>query len=128
MAMRPQLKKIVEVLKEEGPIQDKEGYWKMLESGSKEDEHTFLKKNMHRLRKPIKVPAGTTWTTKSSSGNTKGMFKEDCRILGVVNRIGNQIVLDKPASVSLGYEDYPDFCEQLSSLSTDLLEKIAEAM
>ena len=126
--MRPQLKKIVEVIKKEGPIQDKKGYWEMLESFSEEKEHTFLKKNMHRLRKPIKVSAGTTWIAKSSSGNTKGMFKEDCRIRGVVNRIGNQIVLDKPASVIMGHEDYPEFYEQLSSLSTDLLEKIAEAL
>ena len=69
----------VEVIKKEGPIQDKEGYWEMLESFSEEKEHAFLKKNMHRLRKPIKVPAGTTWVAKSSSGSTKGMFKEDCR-------------------------------------------------
>ena len=128
MAMRPQLKKIVEVLKKEGSIQDKEGYWEMLELDSKEKEHAFIKKNMHRLRKPIKVLAGTTWVAKSSSGNIKGMFKEDCIIIGVADLVGNQIVLDKPSSVSLGCEDYPDFCEQLSSLSTDLLEKIAEAM
>ena len=126
--MRPQLKKITEVLKDEGSIRNKPGYWETFESQSEEKEHTFVKKHMHRLRKPIKVPAGTTWVFKSSSGNTKGMFKEDCRIVGVVDRNGNQIVLDKPSSVSLNHEDNPDFYEQLSSLSTDLLEKIAEAL
>ena len=121
MAMRPALKKIAAVLKEQPNIMELSGY-----TASRED--TFIKKHCVKLRHPVLIPAGTKWISKSSSDTTKGQFMKNCKVIGVVDYIGMQAVLDKKSSISessmkAGAE--PDFLEQLSSLDAELLEKIA---
>jgi len=126
MAMRPALKKIVDVLKKEQQLHEIPGYYTAIRNGKQEE---FIKEHCHKLRNPVHIPAQTPWIAKSSSGNTRGKFVEDCNVIGVVTFIGNQLVLDKRASISEYREQFNgelDFVEMLSSIDTKLLNEIAE--
>lgn len=127
MAMRPALKKIVNLLKERKSLFDINGYCTAAEDDSRLE--TFIKKHCIRLRNPVPIKAETKWTSKSSSGTYHGEFKVDCNVIGVVHYIGTQLVLDKRSSISKYCEEFDgelDYLEQLSSLDTELLEKIAK--
>lgn len=127
MAMRPALKKIVKLLKERKSLFDINGYCTAAEDGSRLE--TFIKKHCIHLRNSVPIKAGTKWTLKSSSGTYHGEFKVDCNVIGVVHYIGTQLVLDKRSSISKCREEFDgelDYLEQLSSLDTELLEKIAK--
>ena len=127
MAMRPALKKIVNLLKESEPIFNIDGYYTAAKNDSTFEN--FIKKHSIHLRNPVPIKAGTKWISKSSSGTIHGEFKVDCNVVGVVWFIGVQLVLDKRSSISKYREEIGcelDYLEQLSSLDTELLEKIAK--
>lgn len=127
MAMRPALKKIVKLLKERKSLLDIDGYYNAVSDNNKFEK--FIKKHCIRLRNPVPIKAGTKWVSKSSSGTYHGEFKVDCKVIGVVYNIGTQLVLDKRSSISKYCEEFngkPDYLEQLSSLDSELLEKIAK--
>jgi len=129
MAMRPALKKIVNLLKERKTLSDIDGYYTAVADDSKFEK--FIKKHCIRLRNPVPIKAGTKWASKSSSGTYRGEFKVDCKAIGVVHNIGTQLVLDKRSSISRCCEEFDgelDYLEQLSSLDTELLEKIADEL
>ena len=128
MAMRPALKKIVNLLKESKTLSGINGYYTAVKDESKLEN--FIKKHCIHLRNPVLIKAGTKWTLKSS-GTIHGEFKVDCKVIGVVDYIGTQLVLDKRSSISnhceaLGGE--LDYLESLSALDTELLEKIASEL
>ena len=127
MAMRLALKKIVDVLKASKPIQEIDGYQTSIRNPASFKK--FITKNCVKLRNPVPIKAGTKWTSKSSSGTIHGTFEVDCNVIGVVNYIGWQLVLDECSSRSeMCRKDGGelDFLEMLSLLSNELLEKIAE--
>ena len=129
MAMRPALKKIVALLKESESLLNVDGYYTAVKDDSKFEK--FLKKHCIRLHNPIPIKAGTKWTWKSSSGTICGKFKVNCKVIGVVLNCGPQIVLDKRSSISNQCEELNgrlDYLEQLSSLDTELLEKIEKEL
>lgn len=129
MAMRPALKKIVNLLKERKALSDIDGYYTVIMDDDKFEK--FIKKHCLRLRNPVPIKAGTKWASKSSSGTYRGEFKVDCKVIGVVDYIGTQLVLDKRSSISKCSEQLSDeiyYLEQLSSLDTELLEKIADEL
>ena len=128
MAMRPALKKIVNLLKESKSLLDINGYYTAAKDESKREK--FIKKHCIHLRNPVPIKAGTKWTLKTS-GTIHGEFKVDCKVIGIVDYIGTQLVLDKRSSISnqceaLGGE--LDYLESLSALDTELLEKIANEL
>lgn len=128
MAMRPALKKIVDLLKECESLLNVDGYYTAVKDDSKFEK--FLKKHCIRLRNPVPIKAGTKWTSKSSS-TIHGKFKVDCKAIGVVLNVGPQVVLDKRSSTSSQCEELNgklDYLEQLSALDTELLEKIEEEL
>ena len=128
MAMRPVLKKIVNVLKESKSFSNVRDYW-MVADGNKFEK--FIKKHCIRLRNPVPIKAGTRWTWKSSSGTICGKFRVNCTVIGVVLNCGPQIVLDKRSSISNQCEALNgrlDYLEQLSALDTELLEKIEKEL
>ena len=127
MAMRPALKKIVNLLKERKTLSDIDGYYTAAADDSKFEK--FIKKHCIRLRNPVPIKAGTKWVSKSSSATYHGEFNVDCNVIGVVQYIGTQLVLDKRSSISNYRKEFGgelDYLEQLSSLDTELLEKIAK--
>ena len=124
MAMRPALKKIVNLLKEQKTLSDIDGYYTAVKDESRLEN--FIKKHCLRLRNPVPIKAGTKWTLKTSS-TIHGEFKVDCKVIGVVNNIGTQIVLDKRSSSCNGCEKLA-YLESLSALDTELLEKIAKEL
>lgn len=127
--MRPALKKIVNLLKENKSLTDIDGYYTAVKDASKFEE--FIKKHCIHLRNPVSIKAGTTWTSKSDSGTIHGKFKIDCKAIGVVNHVGTQLVLNKRSSISNQCEELNgelDYLEQLSVLDTELLEKIANEL
>lgn len=131
MAMRPALKKIVNLLKGNKPLTDIDGYYTAVKDASKREK--FIKKHCIHLRNPVSIKAGTKWIAKSNSGTIHGKFKVDCKVIGVVNYIGTQVVLDKRSSISNFFQCEElngglDYLEQLSSLDTELLEKIANEL
>lgn len=129
MAMRPALKKIVNLLKEQKTLSDIDGYYTAVADESRLEK--FIKKHCIRLRNPVPIKAGTKWASKSSSGTYHGEFKVDCNVIGVVQYIGTQLVLDKRSSISRCREEFGgelDYLETLSSLDTELLEKIANEL
>lgn len=129
MAMRPALKKIVNLLKEHKALSDIDGYYTVIMDDDKFEK--FIKKHCLHLRNPVPIKAGTKWASKSSSGTYHGEFKVDCKVIGVVHNIGMQLVLDKRSSISKCCEEFDgelDYLEQLSSLDTKLLEKIANEL
>lgn len=129
MAMRSALKKIVNLLKERKTLLDIDGYYNVVTDDGKFEK--FIKKHCLRLRNPVLIKAGTKWVSKSSSGTYHGEFKVDCKVIGVVDNIGTQLVLDKRSSISKYGEELsgePDYLETLSSLDTELLEKIAKEL
>ena len=133
MAMRPALKKIVNLLKENKSLTNIDGYYtaffERIKDASKFEE--FIKKHCIHLRNPVLIKAGTKWTSKSSSGTIHGKFKVDCKAIGVVKYVGTQLVLDKRSSISNVCEELGgelDYLEQLSVLDTELLEKIANEL
>ena len=126
MAMRPALKKIVNLLKESKAIQDIDGYYTAIKDADKYEE--FIRKHCIHLRNPVPINAGTKWTSKSDSGTICGKFKVDCKVIGVVNHIGITLVLDKRSSISNDCEALNGklgYLVRLSTLDTELLEKIA---
>ena len=128
MAMRPALKKIVNLLKESESLSNASDYYMVADENKFEK---FIKKHCIRLRNPVPIKAGTKWTWKSSSGTIHGKFKVDCKAIGVVLNVGPQIVLDKRSSISNQCEELNgklDYLEQLSSLDTELLEKIEKEL
>ena len=128
MAMRPALKKIVNLLKESESLSNASDYYMVADENKFEK---FIKKHCIRLRNPVPIKAGTKWTWKSSSGTVHGKFKVDCKAIGVVLNVGPQIVLDKRSSISNQCEELNgrlDYLEQLSSLDTELLEKIEKEL
>lgn len=129
MAMRPALKKIVDLLKERKSLSDIEGYYTAVKEDGKLEK--FIKKHCLRLRNPVPIKAGTKWASKSSSGTYRGEFKVDSKVIGVVDYIGTQLVLDKRSSTSKYREEFGgelDYLESLSALDTELLEKIANEL
>ena len=127
MAMRPALKKIVNLLKERKTLSDIDGYYTAVKDESRLEN--FIKKHCLHLRNPVPIKAGTKWVSKSSSGTYHGEFNVDCNVIGVVQYIGIQLVLDKRSSISNYRKEFGgelDYLEQLSSLDTELLEKIAK--
>ena len=129
MAMRPALKKIVNLLKENKSLRDIDGYYTAVKDASKFEE--FIKKHCIHLRNPVLIKAGTKWTSKSNSGTIHGKFKVDCKVIGVVNHIGTQLVLDKRSSIINVCEELGgelEYLEELSVLDTELLEKIANEL
>ena len=65
MAMRPALKKIVNLLKESESLSNASDYYMVADENKFEK---FIKKHCIRLRNPVPIKAGTKWTWKSSSG------------------------------------------------------------
>ena len=129
MAMRPALKKIVNLLKERKTLSDIDGYYTAVKDESRLEN--FIKKHCLHLRNPVPIKAGTKWVSKSSSATYHGEFNVDCNVIGVVQYIGTQLVLDKRSSISRCCEEFDgelDYLEQLSSLDTELLEKIADEL
>ena len=129
MAMRPALKKIVNLLKESKSLMDFDGYYAAVKDTSKFEK--FIKKHCIRLRNPVPIKAGTKWTWKSSSGTVHGKFKVDCEAIGVVLNVGPQVVLNKWSSIDNKGEELNgelDYLEQLSALDTELLEKIEKEL
>lgn len=127
MAMRPALKKIVNLLKERKTLSDIDGYYTAVKDESRLEN--FIKKHCLHLRNPVPIKAGTKWVSKSSSATYHGEFNVDCNVIGVVQYIGTQLVLDKRSSISNYRKEFSgelDYLEQLSSLDTELLEKIAK--
>ena len=128
MAMRPALKKIVNLLKESESLSNASDYYMVADENKFEK---FIKKHCIRLRNPVPIKTGTKWTWKSSSGTVHGKFKVDCKAIGVVLNVGPQIVLDKRSSISNQCEELNgelDYLEQLSALDTELLEKIEKEL
>lgn len=128
MAMRPALKKIVNVLKESKSLSNAGDYYMVADENKFEK---FIKKHCIHLHNPVLIKAGTRWTWKSSSGTICGKFKINCKVIGVVLNCGPQIVLDKRSSISNQCEELNgrlDYLEQLSSLDTELLEKIEKEL
>ena len=128
MAMRPALKKIVNLLKESESLSNASDYYMVADENKFEK---FIKKHCIRLRNPVPIKAGTKWTWTSSSGTVRGKFKVNCKVIGVVLNVGPQIVLDKRSSISNQCEELNgrlDYLEQLSSLDTELLEKIEKEL
>ena len=128
MAMRPVLKKIVNVLKESKSFSNVHDYWTVADENKFEK---FIKKHCISLRNPVPIKAGTRWTWKSSSGTIYGKFRVDCKVIGVILNCGPQIVLDKRSSISNQCEELNgrlDYLEQLSALDTELLEKIEKEL
>ena len=128
MAMRPVLKKIVNVLKASESLSNAGDYYMVADENKFEK---FIKKHCIRLRNPVPIKAGTKWTWKSSSGTVHGKFKVDCKAIGVVLNVGPQIVLNKCSSISNQGEELNgklDYLEQLSALDTELLEKIEKEL
>ena len=126
--MRPVLKKIVNLLKESESLSNASDYYMAADENKFEK---FIKKHCICLRNPVPIKAGTKWTSKSSSGTIHGKFKVDCKAIGVVLNVGPQIVLDKRSSISNQCEELNgrlDYLEQLSSLDTELLEKIEKEL
>ena len=113
MAMRPVLKKIVNVLKTSKSLSNARDYY-MVDDENKFEK--FIKKHCIRLRNPVPIKAGTKWTWKSSSGTICGKFKVNCKVIGVVLNCGPQIVLDKRSSIS-------NQCEELNG-RLDYLERL----
>ena len=129
MAMRPVLKKIVNLLKESKSLREVDGYYAAGKDTSKFEK--FIKKHCIRLRNPVPIKAGTKWTSRSSSGTVHGKFKVECKVIGVVLDVGPQVVLNKCSSISNQGEELNgrlDYLEQLSSLDTELLEKIEKEL
>ena len=128
MAMRPVLKKIVNVLKASKSLSNARDYY-MVDDENKFEK--FIKKHCIHLRNPVPIEAGTKWTSRSSSGTIHGKFKVNCKVIGVVLNCGPQIVLDKRSSISNQGEELNgklDYLEQLSALDTELLEKIEKEL
>ena len=128
MAMRPVLKKIVNVLNASESLSNAGDYYMVADENKFEK---FIKKHCIRLRNPVPIKAGTKWTWKSSSGTVHGKFKVDCKAIGVVLNVGPQIVLNKCSSISNQGEELNgklDYLEQLSALDTGLLEKIEKEL
>ena len=129
MAMRPALKKIVDLFKGNKPLTDIDGYYTAVKDASKFEE--FIKTHCIHLRNPVLIKAGTKWTSKSSSGTIHGKFKVDCKAIGVEHHVGIQLVLDKRSSISDRCEELNgelDYLVTLSTLDTELLEKIANEL
>ena len=128
MAMRPALKKIVNLLKESESLSNASDYYMIADENKFEK---FIKKHCIRLRNPVPIKAGTKWTWKSSSGTVHGKFKVNCKAIGVVLNVGPQVVLNKQSSISNQGEELNgelDYLEQLSALDTELLEKIEKEL
>ena len=128
MAMRPVLKKIVNVLKASESLSNAGDYYMVADENKFEK---FIKKHCIRLRNPVPIKAGTKWTWKSSSGTVHGKFKVNCKVIGVVLNVGPQVVLNKWSSISNQGEELngeQDYLEQLSALDTELLEKIEKEL
>lgn len=130
MAMRPELKTIINVIKSANySVENIDTWYKALESG---DQNKWLKANCLKLKNPVEIEAGTRWISKSSSGTVKGRFVKDCKIVGVIHYVGYQAVLDKAAIASdymidINSKDL-DSKETLAYLSTDILRKIVEQL
>ena len=127
MAMRPALKKIVNLLKESKSLLDIDGYYSVVKDDSKFEK--FIKKHCIHLRNPVPIKAGTKWISKSNSCTVYGKFKVNCKVIGVVDYIGTQLILDKRSSISNDCEKFDgklEYLAQLSALNTELLEKIAK--
>ena len=128
MAMRPVLKKIVNLLRASKSLSNVGDYYMVADANEFEK---FIKKHCIRLRNPVPINAGTKWKSKTSSGTVRGKFKVNCKVIGVVLNCGPQIVLDKRSSISNQCEKLNgelDYLEQLSSLDTELLEKIEKEL
>lgn len=135
MAMRPILKKLqLEIKSRLGDRGYDEEYSELL-CGAAYDEakqkglRKYWRKNCVKLR-PFDIPVGTKWVCKSSSGNSYGETVVKCKAIGLINEIGYELLLDRPASLSKYCKDhqiplqFDDDKMSLSTLSTDLLEKI----
>jgi len=142
MAMRPILKKLREVISTKmhpdvGTWRD-DKYIKLVEGAAYDEAkqvglRKYWRKNCIKI-KPFDIPAGTRLTQKSSSGVWHGTIILDCKAIGLINEIGYELLLDKPASMS-------DYCKnnqiplqwdddkvQLATLPTEILEQIGQAL
>jgi len=129
--MRPELKKIRESIKTAGATMQNNPAW--CEPRSDRSEHAWLKRHCLKLKSPVEVKAGTKWIQKSSSGNVKGVFLKPCKIIGVIEYVGYEVVLDKPSSTSeecmaYGRPDFLNIRESVSAMPTDILKKIVEQL
>ena len=80
---------------------------------------------------PIDIPAGTSWCSKSSSGNTSGKFVKDCKIVGLIKDANNayEAILDTKAvmsnqAITNDWTDAVYYTVGLKDLSTSILDKI----
>lgn len=142
MAIRPVLKKLKEEINtrmgpDVGTWRD-DKYTKLLEGAAYDEAkqvglRKYWRENCIKL-KPFDIPAGTRLVQKSSSGNWYGTIVVDCKAIGLINEVGHELLLDKPASLS-------DYCKNnqiplqfdddkvtLATLPTEILEKIYNAI
>ena len=142
MAIRPVLKKLKEEINtrigpDVGTWRD-DKYAKLLEGAAYDKAkqaglRKYWRKHCVKLR-PFDIPAGTRWVAKSSSGNCYGTIILDCKAIGLVNEVGYELLLDKPASQSDYCKDnqiplqFHDDKVTLSTLPTEILEKIYNAI
>ena len=79
---------------------------------------------------PIDIPAGTSWCSKSSSGNISGKFVKDCKIVGLIKENNAYAaILDSKAvmsnqAIADGWKDAVYDTVDLKDLSTSILDKI----
>ena len=79
---------------------------------------------------PISIPAGTSWCSKSSSGNTSGKFVKDCKIVGLIRENNAyEAILDTKAvmsnqAIANDWKDAVYDTVDLKDLSTSILDKI----
>ena len=139
MAMRPILKKLqLEIKSRLSDRADDEEYYKLLYGAAYDKKKqkrlkNYWRKNCIKL-KPFDIPVGTKWVSKSTSGNCHGETVVKCKAIGLINDTSYELLLDRPASLSKYCKDnqlglrYDDDRIILSTLSTDLLEKIYAAI
>lgn len=142
MAIRPILKKLKEEIKlkmaSDVDTWRNNKYTKLLEGAAYDKTkqvclQKYKRENCIKL-KPFDIPAGTRLVQKSSSGNWYGTIVVDCKAIGLIDEVGHELLLDKPASLS-------DYCKnnqiplqwdddkvQLAALPTEILEKIYNAI
>ena len=140
--MRPVLKKLKEVISTK--MNPDVGTWRDSKYTKMLDGAAYSKTKQARLRKywrehciklkPFDIPVGTRLTQKSSSGVWHGTIIVPCKAIGLVNEVGYELLLDKPACQS-------DYCKNnqiplkwdddkvdLATLPTEILEKIYNAI
>ncbi len=129
--MRPALKKIKDTIKASRPLIETNGYYATIEKRDQKSLERFIKRHCIKLHHPVPVKAGTKTLEKESGESIYGNFEIDCKVVGVVDYMGHQAVLDVPAlrEQYKGLWDLDRTClPRLCSLDTKLLEQIASEL